>query len=321
MPAIPRAEAAKLAALRSGLACRIASRTPADRLTEELGAHASGLVAARRQAARHYMAYEAVLDPISELARAQGRPVVLLKGFALNAAGIAALGSRDVGDLDILVDRDSVAEFSAGLEAAGFSTAPGSRNEQHLPPMRAPVWGVVDVHDALRGVVGPTSNWLDASGVLAVGRPTEVRPGCWVPDRQVLAAHALAHGLEQHATSPGAYPLLRTLGDLIDIVGDEQGWQEALPLLHRHVGETLREGEIVATRDLCLALQRGAAPEDSDSPAGRLLAHFLAHTFDPEYRADLRGAHRRYRLLHALRHGTLVRYIHRKLSDWWRRFH
>ena len=38
-----------------------------------------------------------------------------------------------------------------------------------------------------------------------------------------------------------------------------------------------------------------------------------------EYRAGLRGRHRWYRLLHALRHGTLVRYAYRKLSDWWRR--
>ncbi len=314
----PHPKTARLAAQRSGLACRIASRAPAARIDAELGAEAAGFVEARRQATRHFLAYQALLDPISELARARRRPVVLLKGFALVAAGFVAPGGRDLGDLDILVDRSALADFATGLEAAGFTPTPGSRNDQHIPPMRAPGWGVVDVHDALRGVGDAAADWLDASGVLAVGEPAEIRPGCWVPDRRILAAHALAHGLEQHATSPAAYPLLRAPADLIDLLNDEEGWRRALPLLRRLLRRTLREGEILAARDLCLSLQRGGVPEASESPAGRLLAHLVAHTFDPDYRTGLRGGHRRYRLLHALRHRTLVRYALRKLKDRWR---
>jgi hypothetical protein len=49
-----------------------------------------------------------------------GMPVVLLKGTAFAAAGLAPSLGRNIGDLDILVPRERIAEAEAALLAAGW---------------------------------------------------------------------------------------------------------------------------------------------------------------------------------------------------------
>ena len=49
-----------------------------------------------------------------------GVPVVLLKGTAFHAANLAAAAGRSVGDLDILVPRERMAQVEAALLAAGW---------------------------------------------------------------------------------------------------------------------------------------------------------------------------------------------------------
>jgi len=306
-------------AQRTGLAPRIAVRTPAAALQAELGDLAAMLIEARRLAASHALAYESVIDALSAVADAIPRPLVLLKGAALHAAGWVALGCRHVGDLDALIDPAGADDFLAGLEAAGFQPSDGPRNEHHLPPLAAPGWGVVDLHDGLRGVCDATGRWLDASGALATGEPLEVRPGCWVPARKLVAAHVLAHGLEQHAWSPDPYPLLRTVADLLDLLPGPDDWSAAMPELAAWLRDTISGAELAAARDLCLALRDGRPPDTLAADPGRLLAHLVAYSLDDAYRAGLRGRHRRHRLGQAIRRGTLVRYAGRKLSDWWRR--
>jgi Uncharacterised nucleotidyltransferase len=317
--AAPEPAAALAMAQRSGLAPRIAARTPDATLDAELGDAAEKLAEARRLAASHALAYEGVIEAISRVADAIPTPVVLLKGAALHAAGWVAADSRTLGDLDVLVDAGAAQGILAGLEAAGFVPGDGPRNEQHLPPLVAPGWGLVDVHDGLRGVGDATGRWLDASAALAVGEPLEYRPACWVPERTLLAAHTLVHGLEQHAWSPNPYPLLRTLGDLQDLLPGAAAWRAALPGLAAWLRQSVAEAEIGAARDLCLALARGGPLEDLDAAPATLLAHFLAYSLDDAYRAGLRGRHHRHRLAQAWRRGTLLRYAGRKLSDWWRR--
>jgi hypothetical protein len=247
------------------------------------------------------------------------RPAVLLKGAALHAAGWVEPGGRTVGDLDVLVDPVGVEEFLAGLEAAGFKPSDGPRNEHHLPPLEAPGWGVVDLHDTLRGVSDRQGRWLDASGALAAGEPLEVRPACWVPERKLVAAHVLAHALEQHAWSPRPHQLLRTIADLADLLPGPEAWDEAMPELASWLDGTVSGAELGATRDLCLALAAGRGPEALAPEASKVLAHLVLHSLDSDYRESLRGRHHRHRLGQAIRRGTLLRYAGRKLSDWWRR--
>lgn len=313
------AEAACRLALRSGLAPRIAARASGETLDQELHDFASQVKAASRRALSHALAYEQVAGEISTAAQRMGQPVVFLKGFALNAARLVTAGSREVGDIDALVDPGQAEAFHARLRNAGFRAARGTSNEHHLPPLAAPGWGVVDLHFSLRGVSGTDGRWLSASQARALGDSTETHPACWVPDRRVLAAHAIAHAIEQHALSPNPYPLLRSIGDLIDLLPDEQKWAAAFPQLSAWLERTVAVEELAAMRDLCLVLQSGRIPGRIDSPAGRLLAHFLAHRFDDEYRTGLAGAHRLHRLKQAWQRRTLLRYAVRKLKGLWRR--
>ena len=303
---------------RCGVAPRIGARTARDRLELELGGLAAEARSAARMAGTHSLAYDDVAAAISAAARELDTPVVFLKGFALAAAGIATPGSRDVGDLDCLVDPEYARRFFDHLLGAGFRPAESDSNEQHLPPLQAPGWGNVDLHYALRGVGDSEGGWLSASQALAFGRPLEVRPGCWVPDRQLLAAHAISHALEQHSLSPQAYPLLRAIGDLIDLLPTEDDWCQASPRLTRWLETTVSATELEATRELCLRLGAGNLPRP-DSPAGLLLTHFLAHRLDDRYRAGLAGRNRRHRLRQAWQRGTLLKFLHRKVNDLRRR--
>lgn len=303
-----------------GVAARIGERTAVELLTRDLVE--DGAMAFRRQARKALeaaLAYEPLASTIAEHAALQGTPVVLLKGYALHAGGHAVPGSRTIGDLDVLVAESSVEALHQTLKAAGFRPAPGSGNEQHLPPLAAPAWGIIDLHYTLRGVADASGAWLDAAKVLSLGEPREISPNCWVPDRGLLAAHALAHGIEQHADSPRPYPLFRMIGDLIDLLPDDPAWTEALPRLEDHLRATVQPSEIAAARSLALGLTNGTAAEDLTASARVLLAHLLAHTLDLDYRVSLRGRHLRHRFRQARQQGTLLRYGSRKLLDLWRR--
>jgi len=138
----------------------------------------------------------------------------------------------------------------------------------------------------------------------------------------LLAAHALAHGIEQHASSPLPYPLFRMIADLIDLLSPlspQPGWSAALPQLERRLRTVVEPSEIAAVKDLALGLEATTPPEDLAPGAQLLLAHLLAHTLDDEYRMSLRGRHLRHRFRQARERGTLLRYAHRKLADVWRR--
>jgi hypothetical protein len=303
-----------------GVGARIGARTAAEVLTHDLDTDTAATFGRQtRQALEAALAYDALAATLAEHAAALGAPIVLLKGHALHAGGHAAPGSRTIGDLDILVAEPTVEPLHRALRQAGFRAAPGAGNEQHLPPLAAPGWGIVDLHYLMRGVGDPSTGWLDATAVLSIGEPPEVIPNCWVPDRLLLAAHALAHGIEQHASSPLPYPLPRMIADLTDLLPDEQSWSKAMTQLEERLRTSLQPGELESARDLALGLASGNPLEDLSQGARQLLAHLLAHALDEEYRASLRGHHRRHRWQQARQRGTLLRYANRKLLDLWRR--
>ncbi len=297
-------------ARRSGLAPRLAARW------RHAAIACDWFEAARRQAASHYVAYGDLVETLSELASQAGERIFLLKGFALVAGGFAKAGSREVGDLDILAETTFAVALSSLLQAQGFTPATGQRNEHHLLPLRAPGWGVLDIHDRLRGV-GYRGEWMRAEAVGDHDGAAEHRPGCWIPSRSVMTAHTLAHGFDQHVMSPNAYPLLRVLGDLIDLAEGPPPWHPPSDV-EKLVAHSIAGDDLRALYSLLSSLASGRLPA-TGSGAGRLLAHCLAHTFDPSYRQSLRRRHRRHRLKEATRRGTLVVYARRKFLDWWRR--
>src|SRR5205085_1762038 len=102
------------------------------------------------------------------------------------------------------------------------------------------------------------------------------------PEPEVLAAHALVHGLGQHGYWPASYPLLKMVADLIDLdaLGDR-----ALSWVARDVPPP----EALAARRLVRRLTAGEDPagwEEGDEEV--LLRHLLAGRLDPGYEQALR---------------------------------
>jgi len=317
-PADPGAAVACAGAL--GVATRIACRAAPLALARELGANlAAACEFQARKVLTATLAYDALASRVARHAAELDHPVVYLKGYALHAGGRATPGSRPIGDLDLLVPEDRARPFHDALRGDGFVAAQGAANEQHLPPLAAPGWGVVDVHFSMRGVCDPSGLWLDATRVLGAPGAAELRPGAWVPGPTLLAAHALAHAIEQHGTNPRPYPLLRVVADLQDLLPNTAAWEAGMPSLRAWLHPTLLPAEVEGARELTLALAAGRVPRDPDTGAARLLAHFVAHALDTEYRSSLGGEHLRHRLRQARQRGTLLRYAGRKLRDLWRR--
>lgn len=298
-----------------GLASRIGSWVPAEVLRGELGAEqADRFAGARRAAASRALRYEQLAAELCEVAQRLGTPVFFLKGLALHLGEHAALGSRAFGDLDLLVPEHRAQELWETLVASGMTPAPGEPNEQHLPPLSAAVWGVVDVHFALHGVWHPGGGWWTADDLLEAGlvAPTRTISGGHLPLRDMLAAHCLVHGIEQHGLAPGRHALLRMLGDLQDLLPDPETWRTFLDTRGAWLARSISLLELEAVHELRLALEAGRLPERG-SVERRLLDHLLAVARDEGYRASLARRHLLWRLRRARQEGRLIRYILRKL--------
>lgn len=308
-------------AARLGLAPRIAARVFRAELARQLGpAEAERFAAARRATASRALRYEQLAAELCEVAQELGIPVVFLKGLALQLAGYSPLGSRPFGDLDLLTPSGAAPGLWQALVDRGMRPAPGPANEQHLPPLESDVWGVVDVHFALHGLADPEGGWWTAESLLAAGlvEPTRAIAGGHVPARDVLAAHCLVHGIEQHGLAPGRHGLLRMLGDLQDLLPGADDWRLFLEARGGWLAPSLSLLELEAVHELRRALEAGRLP-DPGSVEGLLLRHLLAAATDERYRRSLRVRHLRWRLARARREGRLLRYMLRKLPRPWMR--
>lgn len=130
-------------------------------------------------------------------------PVVLLKGTAFAAAGLAPSMGRNIGDLDILVPRQRIAEAEAALLTAGwewvkpdpYDDAYYRRWMHELPPLiHRERDRMIDVHHTilpLTAKIRPDASAL-LEGAEPLGNGLSI-PNC--PDRLVhAAAHLLADG-------------------------------------------------------------------------------------------------------------------------------
>ena len=229
---------------------------------------------------------------LADLAQRRNVPLCLLKGSALVVRGVAK--GRWVSDCDILVAASDAQRLFAALIAYGWAPEAAPPPSHHLPHLTAP-GGSIEVHIALPALrANPRGNWVDfetlATRSLLAPAGTHFPPVLLIPDREVLAAHAIAHTLRQHRFAPDAYPFLRLLADLADL--GVQG--STLQAFFRATGFELelpqREAEAVMGLTRALTTSEGM---DWDShgnatPEGVLLAHFVAGALDPNYRQSLK---------------------------------
>ncbi len=291
---------ALVAARRFEVSSRIVSRQGRDRLAGELEPAATeGFQRDHAAAAAVGLRFLALAAEVAEAAAPLDLPLVLLKFAALEKAGFAALGVRSACDLDILAPEERAAELQHALLALGWRLSGMPAMEHQLQPIEHPNGGVLEVHRLILGVrldggASATVESLERHGLL---RPFPDLPGrCAAPAVEVLAAHALVHGLGQHGWWPASYSLLKTIADLVDLGFHAAGSPlatQAAALVERDV----TAAEAAAARDLCAALAEGAAaglltagadPSSGSAGASVLLRHILAGRLDAEYEASLR---------------------------------
>ena len=217
--------------------------------------------------------------------------LVFLKFAALYFCGAVRAGSRAVADLDVMVAPEHTERFAEVLQSRGFEMSGVPDSDQHLAPFVRDRGDVVEVHRYLQGVrlsrtgAFATVAELAASNLLI---PVPGFPGvCSMPDREILAAHLIAHGIAHHGLKPQEYPLFRMIGDLIDLgfaSNDGAATLERItPWLEREVGPE----EAQAVRDLCVGLMASDETLFAEAACARpevlLLRHLVAGGTDQEY--------------------------------------
>ena len=222
-----------------------------------------------------------------------GTRVVALKGIALIESELADVGTRPLLDLDLLVDPERATDLARRLKEAGLErTGPGEPH--HLPPMADRRLGEVELHLSLPGVSLPGGLPVSPATLARSdhARPAEATVGLDLPSPSLLAAHALAHALDQHGWSPSAYPVTRLVGDLVDLA-------PALPAEpHPGIDVAVSVRERRAAQALARALAAGE-PDGGGDDAWALLRHTLVAISSKSYRGRLR----RRAALRALRRG------------------
>lgn len=259
--------------------------------------------------------YEETARAIATAARQLETPVVFLKGLALSLAGTTPPGARAFGDIDILVPEPLAEGLFGKLVDEGYDPSPAEATEQHLPELRPPRGGSLEIHFSLRGIQDENSDPATLSGLRARGAlvpfPNFVGE-CFTPEPSLLAAHVLVHGFQQHLLRPRTYPLFRMIGDLLDLLAEAGDWSHVEDAWHDSIAHTVSKESFHAVRSLCADLSAGTWPE-SPTSAALLLRHLIAGATDRDYAETLKKTYLRQRLAEARSRGELGSYLKRKL--------
>ena len=174
-----------------------------------------------------------------------GVPIVLLKGSAFLAAGLAAGQGRLVGDLDILVPRDRLDEVEAAVLAAGWEWLKSDDYDDYyyrtwmheLPPMiHRDRDAMIDVHHTILPLTARSKP--DAAAMIADSVLLE--NGLRMLSPEDMVCHAAAHLLADGDMSGG----LRNLWDIHCLVQEfdlvDLNARAKTHGLERHVALALR---------------------------------------------------------------------------------
>lgn len=140
---------------------------------------------------------------------------ILLKGTAYAAAGLPNAAGRQIGDLDILVPRERLAEVEAALLAAGWEWVKDDPYDQayyrehmhELPPLiHKSRDRMIDVHHTILPLTAKPKP--DAAKLIADS--VALSNGCRTLSREAMILHAMAHLFEDGELDGG----LRNLWDI-----------------------------------------------------------------------------------------------------------
>jgi len=286
-----------------GLVERIGARVPSSLLVTELGSDvARQLALSRLQVLARVRGLCDLIPELASAAAAAAIPIVLLKFAALHAGGYLAEGSRAASDIDILLPERDVERAAEILTSRGFFAAEAAMaDHHHWPPLHDRQGRVVELHTRLPGLREPGGRRFAGFEALEAAGGLQPAPGldsgCQLLRPDLMAAHAIAHGLAQHGGAD-VYPVTRALGDVIDVLPGERR--------RRGIGAAewiaadVPSSELDAVLGLCDALEKGDLDgldaRRETRTEGALLHHVLASSLDPDYRRSLAVDH----LFHSL---------------------
>jgi len=271
---------------------RIGSRIGQERLRTELGTDtARKFLIASAAAEAQGRRIVRLAHRVAGVAADASVPLVLLKFAALYLTGAVAAGSRSAADLDVMVAPEHLEPLARALRSNGFTMSGVPDSDQHAAPFVDGSGAIVEVHRYVQGVrLGRSATFATAGELAWLGYlvPVAQVPGdCSIPNREVLAAHAIAHGIAHHGRKPQEYPLFRMVADLIDLgFASEDGeavLEQITPWLERDVSSE----EAQALRSLCAGLSAGNeelfTSAAQTKPEVLLLRHLVAGATDQEY--------------------------------------
>jgi hypothetical protein len=280
---------------RLDVAARIASRTGGEALEREAGVDvAAALQQAEASAATVALVVRRVSAEVAAVAAALSVPALVLKGAWLELSGVAAAGSRSMGDVDVLVPEAAAEALRDALVERGAAVVDAPVSEHQLQWLRHPSGLGIEVHTAIPGVRLDGSSPATLEQVASAGacRRLEELPGeTLVPGSRLGLAHLLVHGIAQHGLKPDSYPSTRVLGDLQDLLPERREWERLVPQVMPWIEHDVAGAEVGACRDLILDLALGNDPGDltaDDSLSGRYLRHVIAAATDQGYGQAMR---------------------------------
>lgn len=245
-----------------------------------------------KEAARRGVGRELLLgheiQQLAVLAERSGVRLCLLKGAAVIMGGYAMRGARSFSDIDFLVDEEKTREFRETLVASGYQVTSDLDSEHQLAPLVSPHGGtVLELHGYIPGVhLSNSPRFLRLSDIVREGLATSV-PGfetvaLLIPERSLLLAHCLVHGLRHHGMAPHTYPLMRMFCDLLDLDLAEADRERLMQFEMNGI-----DLPMLSTVSGALDILRGQRFEASGGPR-HLLNHVLAGSLDPRYSDFLR---------------------------------
>lgn len=274
-------------ALRLDMAARVASRHPRALIEREMGSTAAHRL---REQFVATVARSTLLDhALSELvshAHAAKVPCVLLKYAALSRMGVLRIGSRAATDLDVLVPNAQAREFQAFLIGKGYQELGLPESSHQLAALQSSNGLLIELHLHVPLVtLAPGLPFAEVEHFQRAGLVFTTADNALVPDLAVLAAHAIAHGLMQHAQVPQVCSPLKTFADLADLQLAKPGTVEKA---RGYLIRTMTAEDLTSVEALNRALQHGDLQAAMNGGAGVILRHALASQLDRRYAAWLR---------------------------------
>jgi putative nucleotidyltransferase-like protein len=272
-------------ALRLDVASRIAARQPRELLERELGSAAAQRL---REQYVGTVAREALLDRALNLVLEQAEisrvPCILLKYAALSRMGILRVGARVASDIDVLVPQASAQQLQIALIRNGYRDVGLAESAHQLAGLQDPNGALIELHVHLPGVtLGPGQPFAGADDLISAGLTLQAG-NALLPDPAIVTAHAIAHGLVQHARSPHGYSPLKTFADLADL---EQAGHGAFELARVFLTTAMTDTDLTSALSLARALQRGDLDAAMYGSTGVFLRHALASQLDRGYATRL----------------------------------